>query len=117
MSRLCLASCLALALTGCATSYRQPPAVPSASAFTFALTPEQCVQLAKERRTYRATQEAASYVGGAGAVLTTIFLALVEAKAAPAASAGASLAASGVSIFSGSQVSSLEEELQAGGCR
>jgi hypothetical protein len=109
---LALILCLA---TGCATSYR--PKVTGPEPFSFALTPEQCAHLTKEKRTYHATQQTASYVSGAGAALTGVFLGLLDAKVAPAVSAGATLAASGVSVFSGSQVSDLDEEFQQGQCR
>lgn len=80
------------------------------------LSPEQCTQLQKERRTYRATEKTAGYVSGASAVLTGIFLAFMDAKAAPAASAGVTLAASSVSVFAGSQVTDLDDELANGQC-
>lgn len=105
---------VALFASGCATTYR--PTVTGPDAFAFTPTPEQCAQLLKERRTYRATEKTATYVSGAGALLSVLFLGLVQEKAAPAASAGATLLASGVSVFAGSQVESLESELRDGGC-
>jgi hypothetical protein len=101
-------------LSGCATSYK--PKVTGPLPFAFTPTPEQCAQLLKERRTYRATEKTATYVSGATALLSMLFLGLVEEKAAPAASAGATLLASGVSVFAGSQVESLEAEIDLGSC-
>lgn len=111
---------LSLLSSACATSFRPPdaPAVTGFSAFAFRLTPEQCAQLKKERRTYRATEKTAAYVAGAGAVLTGIFIfALKDEEGAQAAGAGATLASTGVSVFTGSQVTDLDEELAAGGCQ
>lgn len=105
---------LMLALSGCATSYK--PKVTGPLPFAFTPSPEQCAQLLKERRTYRATEKTATYVSTATALLSVVFLGLVEEKAAPAASAGATLLASGVSVFAGSQVQSLEEEIELGSC-
>lgn len=99
---------------GCATSYK--PKVTGPLPFAFTPTPEQCAQLLKERRTYRATEKTATYVSTAGALLSVLFLGLVDEKAAPAASAGATLLASGVSVFAGSQVESLEEDVELGSC-
>lgn len=105
---------VAVMAQGCATSYR--PTVTGPLPFAFTPTPEQCAQLLKERRTYRATEKTATYVSTAGALLSVLFLGLVEEKAAPAASAGATLLASGVSVFAGSQAQSLEEEIELGSC-
>lgn len=105
---------LGVLFSGCATTYR--PKVTGPEPFAFTPTPEQCAQMLKERRTYRATEKTATYVGGATALLSVLFLGLVEEKAAPAASAGATLLASGVSVFAGSQVESLEEEIDLGSC-
>lgn len=108
---------LCLALTACATSYRG--AVTGPSAFSFALSPEQCLQLQKERRTYRATQDTSIYVGGAGALVTATLLAipaLRDQQAAQGAAAGVSLAAGAVGAFTASQVSGLDDELAAGEC-
>lgn len=105
----------ALWSTACATSYRPKDTGPSAFAFT--LTPEQCAQLRTEARAYRATERTGEYVAGAGAVLTGVLLAAVDAKKAPAIASGVTLAASGVSVFTASQVTDLEAELEAGGCR
>jgi hypothetical protein len=105
---------LAAGAQGCATSYK--PKVTGPLPFAFTPTEEQCAQLLKERRTYRATEKTATYVSTAGALLSVLFLGLVEEKAAPAASAGATLLASGVSVFAGSQVQSLEEEIELGSC-
>jgi hypothetical protein len=101
--------------TGCATTYK--PTVTGPGAFAYLPTPEQCAQLLKERRTYRATEKTATYVSGATALLSVLFLGLVQEKAAPAASAGATLLASGVSVFAGSQVESLDDEIELGSCR
>jgi hypothetical protein len=114
MNRLALVAVLALSLSACATHYL--PTNPGPGPFTFTLTPEQCAQLQKERRTYRATEKTAGYVSGASAVLTGIFLAFLEAKAAPAASASVTLAASSVSVFARSQVTDLDDELTSGQC-
>lgn len=109
---LCLLACLAL--SACATSYRGATTGPSA--FAFRLSPEQCATLAKERRNYHATEQAALYASGAGSLVSVVALALVGSKVAPAISAGASLAAGGVSAFAQSQVGDLDGELSAGGC-
>jgi hypothetical protein len=114
MTRLALVAVLALSLSACATHYL--PTNTGPGPFSFALTPEQCAELQKERRTYRATEKTAGYVSGASAALTGIFLAFLDAKAAPAASAGATLAASSVSVFAGSQVTDLDDELASGQC-
>ena len=105
---------IAVLAQGCATSYK--PKVTGPLPFAFTPTEEQCAQLLKERRTYRATEKTATYVSTAGALLSVLFLGLVDEKAAPAASAGATLLASGVSVFAGSQVQSLEEEIDLGSC-
>lgn len=105
---------LLLVLSGCATTYK--PKVTGPLPFAFTPTPEQCATLLKERRTYRATEKTATYVSGATALLSVLFLGLVEEKAVPAASAGATLLASGVSVFADSQVESLEGEIELGSC-
>jgi hypothetical protein len=114
MTRLALVAVLALSLCACATHHL--PATTGPGPFSYTLSPELCAKLQQERRTYRAAEKTAGYVSGAGAVLTGIFLALLDAKAAPAASAGATLAASGVSVFAGSQVTDLDDELAGGLC-
>ncbi len=114
MNRLALVAVLALSLSGCATHYL--PANTGPGPFSFTLSPEQCAELQKEWRTYRATEKTAGYVSGASAVLTGIFLAFLDAKAAPAASAGVTLSASSVSVFAGSQVTDLDDELANGPC-
>jgi hypothetical protein len=105
---------MSILLAGCATSYT--PKVTGPLPFAFTPTPEQCAQLLKERRAYRATEKTATYVSTATALLSVLFLGLVDEKAAPAASAGATLLASGVSVFAGSQVEGLEAELELGAC-
>lgn len=105
---------LLLMLSGCATSYT--PKVTGPLPFAFTPTPEQCAQLLKERRTYRATEQTATYVSGATALLSVLFLGLLEERVVPAATSGATLLASGVSVFAGSQVESLEAEIADGGC-
>jgi hypothetical protein len=105
---------VAVMTQGCATSYK--PKVTGPLPFAFTPTPEQCAHLLKERRTYRATEKTATYVSTATALLSVLFLGLVEEKAAPAASAGATLLASGASVFAGSQVESLEAEIEMGSC-
>lgn len=105
-----------LTLSGCATTYRPAPAP---APFEFTLTLEQCAQLRKERRDYRAVEQTASYVSGAGALVATALLAvpaLRDAQAAQGASAGVALVAGGVNVFSGSQVNSLDDEIGMG-CR
>lgn len=117
---LSLAVCCALLLTGCATSYRPKPKAPPSTegftAFTFKLTPEQCAQLKKERRTYRAVEGTSVYVGGAGALVSVLATVLTDSEAAPAVSAGVSLAAGAAGAFTSSQVSDLDAELAEGGC-
>lgn len=104
-----------LCLTACATSYR--PANTGPSAFSFALTPEQCLDLKREQRAYRGTTKASLLVAGSGAVVTGIALALSNEKVGPAIGASVGLLASGTGAFAESQVTDLEAELQAGGCR
>jgi hypothetical protein len=105
---------VALFASGCATTMRPDPAYEGP--FAFALTQEQCDKLSKERRTYRATEKTASYVAGAGALVSVIALGVVDAKAVPAVASGVSLLAGGTLAFSGSQVESLDSELRDGGC-
>lgn len=100
-------------LAGCATSFR--PAG-GAGAFGFRLTPGQCAQLQKERRSYRAAESTSVYVAGAGALVSALALAVSDEKTAPAISTGVALAAGGVSAFTNSQVSDLDQELAVGGC-
>lgn len=104
----------AILASGCATAYRPAHAAPGA--FSFTLTPEQCLTLKKERRQYRATEQASVYMAGAGAVLTGIALAFTSEKAAPAVATGVTLASGAVGAFTGSQVESLDQELADGGC-
>lgn len=100
--------------SGCATTYR--PAVTGLSAFTFRLTPEQCLALKAERRHYRATEQASGYVAGASALVTLLFLPLVGEKTAPALTSGVGLLAGGALAWTGAQVDGLDEEINAG-CR
>lgn len=105
-----------LLLSGCATSFKPIPAL---SPFEFTLSPAQCDHLRAERRNYRATEQTASYVSEAGALVTMVFFAvpaLRDERAAQGASAGVALVAGSVTIFSGSQVNSLDEEIRIG-CR
>lgn len=104
----------ALGLAGCATSYRG--ALTGEGPFAVRLSPEQCAQLQKERRTYRATESTAVYVAGAGALVSALALAISDEKVAPAISTGVSLAAGGVGAFTNSQVGDLDRELADGGC-
>lgn len=107
-----------LALSGCATTYR--PKVTGLEPFAFTPTPEQCAQLRKERRTYRATERTSVWVGGSGALVATAFAAipaLRDEAAVQGASAAVALAAGAVAIFSGSQVESLDGEIHEGQCR
>lgn len=104
----------ALLSTGCATTYRPAHAAPGA--FTFTLTPDQCLTLKKERRGYRATEQTSVYMAGAGAVLTGVALAFTDEKTAPAIATSATLVSGAVGAFTGSQVESLDAELAAGGC-
>jgi hypothetical protein len=111
--RYALATAL-LVLSSCATSHRPSPAV---SPFEFALSLEQCDKLKAERRNYRATEQTAAYVSGAGALVTTVFLAIPatrDERAAQGAAAGVALVAGGVNVFSGSQVNSLDDEIRLG---
>ena len=117
MRKLISVSLVALALSGCATSFRPSPAL---SPFTFTLTPEQCAQLRAEKRDYRAVEKTASYVSGAGALVTTALLAipaLRDERVAQGAAAGVGLLAGGVTVFSGTQVDELGKEIEDGGCR
>lgn len=117
LTRLFLLAVCTLA-AGCATSYRpRTPTSPEGfTAFTFKLSPEQCSQLAKERRTYRAVENTSLYVGGAGALVSVLALVLTDSEAAPAVSASVSLAAGASGAFTSSQVSDLDAELADGGC-
>lgn len=107
-----------LCLTACATTYQRPAELgPSATSFT--LTPEQCAQLARERRGYHATENASLYVGGAGGLVALVLAAVPafrSATAAQGAAAGVTLAAGAVGAFTSSQVNDLDEELALGGC-
>lgn len=105
---------LPILLSACATTYQG--AVTGPSPFVFSLTPEQCAQLAKERRGYHAAESVSLYVSGAGAVVSALALAITDAKTAPAVSSGVSLLAGGVGVFSESQASDLDRELADGGC-
>lgn len=114
----CLPALTALAVisSGCATSFKPSPAL---SPFAFTLTPEQCERLRAEKRDYRAVEKTASYVSGAGALVTTALLAipaLRDEQAAQGAAAGVGLLAGGVAVFSGTQVDELEREIEDGGC-
>lgn len=110
---VCLVS-LAVALSGCATTYR--PKVTGPDALSFSLTPEQCDNLKHERRKYHATQEASTYAAGAGLVCTGLALGFTDSKTATAICTGVGGVAEGVSIFTGTQVSDLDAELADGGC-
>ncbi len=68
MTRLALVAVLALSLSACATHYL--PANTGPGPFSFTLSPEQCAEFQKGRRTYRATEQTAVDVSGASAVLT-----------------------------------------------
>lgn len=120
MCRL-IAATFILALSGCAISFRPKEApAPALTPFTFTLTPAQCDLLKREYRNYRATEKTASYVSGAGALVTTALLAipaLRDEQVAQGAAAGVALAAGGVTVFSGTQVDDLAKEIEEGGCR
>lgn len=107
----------ALALSACAHTPLRPALVGGTA---FQLTPAQCLDLAKERRAYVATQEASAYASGLGAVLTGVLLAVLHGDraevVAPAISTGLTSVAAGVGVFASSQAKSLEEDLAAGGC-
>lgn len=108
-----------LAFSGCATSFRQNP-TPALAPFEFTLTPEQCEKLRAERRNYRAAEKTATYISGAGALVTTALLAipsLRDEQVAQGAAAGVALVSGGVTVFSGTQVDELEREIEDGGCR
>jgi hypothetical protein len=102
-----------LSSQGCATTYR---GAMGGTAFAPGYTPEQCLKLREELRTYTATGEGLLYLAGAGAVVTGIALALTSEKAAPAVGAGVSLLATGGARFTASQEKSLTKELALGGC-
>lgn len=115
----CLPALAALAVvsSGCATSFKPSPTL---SPFEFTLTPEQCDKLRSERRNYRAAEQTASYVSGAGALVATALLViptLRDEQAAQGAAAGIALVAGGVGVFSGTQVDDLAKEIEDGGCR
>lgn len=112
MKRLLLLALFFLA--ACRTTYQG--ALTGPSPFALQLTPEQCLQLQSERRSYHAAQRTALYASGAGAVVAGIALAFADEKTAPAIGTGFALAAGGVGVFSETQVSGLDEELAAGGC-
>lgn len=112
--RTIVALALVVMASGCATTYRPAPTGPTA--FDFVLTPEQCLALNKERRTYRATEQTAGYVAGAGALVSVIALGFVDADAVPVVASSVGLVAGGTLAFTGSQVESLDAELAAGGC-
>lgn len=110
----------AVLLSGCATSYRGAAPAPALSPFTFTLTPEQCEKLRLERRNYRAVEQTSIYVAGAGALVTTVFLAvpaLRDEQVVQGLSAGTALVAGSAGAFTNSQVNDLEEEIAAGGCK
>lgn len=98
---------------GCATTYK---GALGGTAFAPGYTSEQCAVLKKERRTYEATREASSYVAGAGLACGLFTVALTDSKTATGICAGVGAAAEGTSIFTASQVRSLDEELAQGGC-
>lgn len=102
-----------LLFSSCATTYRPAGGV---GPFDFVLTPEQCLALKKERRTYEATGQAALVGVGAGAVVGGIALAFTDDKKAPAIGSAFTLGAGLAKGFTDSQVSSLDAELAAGGC-
>lgn len=104
-----------LPLAGCAST----PPVPDnlgGSAFEFRLSPEACMDLEQQRRTYRATEKTAGYVSGIGAILAGILVVAVDKDTAPAIATGATVVATGVGVFSGSQVTDLDDALAAGRC-
>lgn len=101
-------------ISGCATTYRPSPAL---APFAFTLTPEQCLQLRAERRSFRATEQAAGYVTGASALVTLALLPLLGEKTGPALSSGVGLLAGGTAAWTGAQVDDLDQELAEGGCR
>lgn len=105
---------VAMLSTACATTMRPDPAYEGP--FHFHLTPEQCDRLSEERRNYRATEKTASYVAGAGALVSVIALGVVDAKTVPAVASGVSLLAGGTLTFAGAQADYLERELADGGC-
>jgi hypothetical protein len=111
--RAALAS-TALLIAGCATTYRPMPG--GEGALAFVLTPGQCLALKKERRGYEATGKAALIGVGAGAVVGGIALAFTDDKKAPAIGSAFTLGAGIAKGFTDSQVSSLDDELTAGGC-
>lgn len=102
---------LALFLSACATTYRPDPAVGP-----FDFTPEQCFTLSDEARDYTAVSETATYVASGSALLTGLLVGFLDSRTAPAMASGATLAASGVAVFAGSQARSLNGELKAGKC-
>lgn len=108
---------LSLCLSGCAATYK--PKMTGPLPLVFTLTPEQCERLRKEKRDYRATERTATWVSGSGALVTTAFLAIPALRgehAVQGASAGVALLTGAVAIFTGSQVESLEGEIDLGMC-
>jgi hypothetical protein len=102
-----------LSSQGCAATYK---GAVGGTAFAPGYTPEQCLKLREELRTYTATGEGLLYLSGAGAVVTGIAIALTTEKAAPAVGAGVTLLATGGARFTASQAKSLTQELALGGC-
>jgi len=115
MTRLLLLTAL---LSGCATSYRPTDTGPGA--FSFTLTPEQCEHLKEEQRNYHAVHQDAGYVSAAGPMVTTLLLAipaLRDEHALQGAAAGVSLVAGGTLVFTDTQLTDLDQEIEEGGCR
>jgi hypothetical protein len=110
----CIVLMVAVMASGCATTYR--PTTTGPTAFAFVLTPEQCLVLKRERRTYRATEQTAGYLAGAGALVSVIALGFVDAKAVPVVASSVGLLAGGTLAFTGSQVESLDAEIELGSC-
>lgn len=113
-----LSACLAALLLSACAAHTMPDVV---GGDAFAFTPEQCFDLGEKQRTYKATQETATYASGLGAVLTGVFLAAFHGKdgaevVAPALSTSVTAVAAGVGVFAGSQAKSLEGTLSAGSC-
>lgn len=114
--------CILLLMLSLSSGCASTPSIPrTLGGDAFAFTPEQCLVLGEKQRTYKATQETATYASGLGAVLTGVFLAVFHDNdkgqvLAPALSTTVTAVSAGVGVFAGSQAKSLENTLAIGNC-